>query len=518
MLRRRAHAALVVATAAVVVALSGCATPGADYPRTESTALAQPQQTALGRTAAARAAAHPGVSGFKLLPSGADGFALRAQLADAAERTLDVQYFTFANDDSGYLLMDAILRAAKRGVRVRLLLDDIDTSRFDAQLAAFDAHPGVEVRLYNPFPNRSMRALDFMSDFARVNRRMHNKSFTADNQAAIVGGRNVGNEYYGAGEGVEFTDLDIIAIGPIVRDVSDAFDLYWNSASAYPVASIVAPAPADARAKLEATFAATRADPDATVYLQALRESPEVRALLAEKLPFEWVEARLVRDEPRKTLDTTDDRSLLLLASLLPAIGEPQTSFDLVSPYFVPGERGTEVLTSLAKRGVRVRILTNSLAATDVGPVHAGYAKRREELLRAGVRLYEFKPAAAPLPTQSKKGIAGSRAGSLHAKTFAIDGRRIFVGSFNFDPRSARLNTEMGVVIESRTLAGRLVERLDKDLPAIAWEVRLRDDGALEWIDHGPAGEVRYSEEPASTAMRRAWIRGMSLLPIDWLL
>jgi putative cardiolipin synthase len=507
-----------LATFVLAALVAGCASLPPLDGRVESRALADTSATRLGRAIAPEVAAHGGRSGVYPLPSPADAFAARAFLAFTAERSLDVQYYMWHDDETGVLLLEALWRAAERGVRVRLLLDDIDTSRFDAQLAAFDAHPGVEVRLYNPFPNRSMRALDFMSDFARVNRRMHNKSFTADNQAAIVGGRNVGNEYYGAGEGVEFTDLDIIAVGPIVRDVSDAFDLYWNSASAYPAASIVAPAPADARAKLEATFAATRADPDATVYLQALRESPDVRALLAEKLPFEWVEARLVRDEPRKTLDTTDDRSLLLLASLLPAIGEPQTSFDLVSPYFVPGERGTEVLTSLAKRGVRVRILTNSLAATDVGPVHAGYAKRREELLRAGVRLYEFKPAAAPLPTQSKKGIAGSRAGSLHAKTFAIDGRRIFVGSFNFDPRSARLNTEMGVVIESRTLASRLVERLDNDLPRIAWEVRLRDDGALEWIDHGPAGEVRYSEEPESTAMRRAWIRGMSILPIDWLL
>jgi putative cardiolipin synthase len=275
-------------------------------------------------------------------------------------------------------------------------------------------------------------------------------------------------------------------------------------------------APQDAAASLDATFAATRADPEARAYLDALRESPQVRALLSQRLAFEWVDARVVRDEPRKTLDTTDDRSLLLLASLLPAIGEPQASFDLVSPYFVPGERGTEVLAALARRGVRVRVLTNSLAATDVGPVHAGYAKRREALLRAGVRLYEYKPASAPPATDAKKGFAGSRAGSLHAKTFAIDGRRLFVGSFNFDPRSARLNTEMGVVIESPALAGRLVARLDNDLPAIAWEVRLRDDGSLEWIEGD--GAVRYATEPGTSAVRRAWIRTLEAMPIDWLL
>ena len=507
-----------IATFVLAALVAGCASLPPLDGRVETRASADTATTRLGRAMVPDVAAHAGRSGIYPLPSPTDAFAARAFLAQAADRTLDVQYYIWHDDETGTLLFEALFRAAERGARVRLLLDDMDTSGQDERLAALDAHPNVEVRLYNPFPNRRLRSLDFVTDFARVNRRMHNKSFTADNQVTIVGGRNVGNEYYGAGEGVEFTDLDVIAVGPIVREVSAAFDLYWNSASAYPLASIVPPAPADARSTLEATFASTRADPDATAYFEALRESPQVRALLGDRLTLEWVEARLVRDDPRKTLDTTEDTSLLLLAALLPAIGEPDVSFDLVSPYFVPGERGTEVLAALAKRGVRVRILTNSLAATDVGPVHAGYAKRREALLRAGVRLYEFKPAAAPPPTSSKKGIAGSRAGSLHAKTFAIDGRRIFVGSFNFDPRSARLNTEMGVVIESRTLAGRLVERLDKDLPAIAWEVRLRDDGALEWIDHGPAGEVRYSEEPASTAMRRAWIRGMSLLPIDWLL
>jgi len=507
-----------LAAALTAALLAGCATLPPLDGRVETRALADTASTRLGRAVAPGVPAHAGRSGVQALVSSADAFAARAYLAQAADRTLDVQYYLWHDDETGTLLLEALWRAAERGVRVRMLLDDMGTASLDARLAAFDAHPNVEVRLYNPFANRRFRALDFASDFARVNRRMHNKSFTADNQATIVGGRNVGNEYYGAGDGVEFADLDLIAVGPIVRDVSAAFDLYWSSASAYPLASIVPAAPADARATLEATFASTRADPDATAYLAALRESPQVRDLLGQRLPLEWVDARLVRDEPRKTLDTTDDPSLLLLASLLPMFGEPETSFDLVSPYFVPGERGTAILAALAQRGVRVRVLTNSLAATDVGPVHAGYAKRRESLLRAGVRLYEFKPTSAPSPAGSKAGLAGSRAGSLHAKTFAIDGRRLFVGSFNFDPRSARLNTEMGVVVDSRALAGRLVERLDNNLAAIAWEVRLRDDGGLEWIEGTGAGEVRHATEPGTSALRRAWIRSLSLLPIDGLL
>ncbi len=501
----------------LVAWVAGCASLPPLDGRTDSRAATDTAATRLGRGVATSVASHPGRSGIHPLSTPSEAFAARVFLADAAERSLDVQYYLWHDDETGTLLLEALWRAAARGVRVRLLLDDINTSGQDARLAALDADPNVEVRLYNPFVHRRTRALDFVVDFDRANRRMHNKSFTADNQVAIVGGRNVGNEYYGAGEGVEFTDLDVVAIGPVVRDVSDAFDLYWNSPSAYPIASLV-PAPADGRALLEGAFAATRADPDASAYLAALRDSPQVRELVGGRLPYEWSDARVVRDEPGKTLDTTEDRSLLLLATLLPAIGEPRTSFDLVSPYFVPGERGTEVLVSLATRGVRVRILTNSLAATDVGPVHAGYAKRREALLRAGVRLYEFKPLAAPPATGAKKGIAGSRAGSLHAKTFAIDGARLFVGSFNFDPRSARLNTELGLVIDSPALARRLVERLDANLSAVAWEVRLRDDGALEWIDRGEGGEVRLADEPQTSALRRAWIRALSALPIDALL
>ena len=415
-----------LATLLFAAIVAGCATLPPQDARVASSARTDTATTRLGRALAPEVAAHPGLSGIHPLPSALAAFTARVYLARSADATLDVQYYLWHADASGTLLLEALRRAAERGVRVRFLLDDMGTSGQDARLAAFDAHPNVEVRLYNPFANRSMRAIDFTTDFARVNRRMHNKSFTADNQATIVGGRNVGNEYYGAGEGVEFADLDVLAVGAVVRDVSAAFDLYWNSASAYPAARILAPA-ADPRALLEQTFDALREDPDARDYVEALRESPDVQALLGARLRLEWTQATLVRDDPRKTLDTADDRSLLLLAALLPAIGEPQRSFDLVSPYFVPGERGTEVLAGLARRGVRVRVLTNSLAATDVGPVHAGYAKRREALLRAGVELHEFKPAAAPPPSEAKKGFAGSRAGSLHAKTFAIDARKIFV-------------------------------------------------------------------------------------------
>jgi putative cardiolipin synthase len=347
---------------------------------------------------------------------------------------------------------------------------------------------------------------------------MHNKSFTADNQATIVGGRNIGNEYAGAGEGVVFEDLDVIAVGAAVREVSKAFDLYWNSPSAYPAASLTAPAGPDGGAFLEARFAATRADPTAVEYLTMLRETQLVRDLLGGDLQLEWTRAQVFRDDPAKTLDAIASKDALLLDALLQAIGRPERAFDLVSPYFVPGERGSTELAALARGGVAVRVLTNSLAATDVAAVHAGYAKRRRDLLEAGVRLYELKPVLEGGRDTRKRKSGGSSSASLHAKTFALDRSRIFVGSFNFDPRSAHLNTEMGLLIDSPALARRLAEAFDARIPRDSYEVRAAQTGGLEWVERTPEGEVRHDTEPQTGALRRLWIRFLSILPIEWLL
>ena len=259
----RSRSSLLVALAAL---MAGCATLPSLEGRTTTTALTDTAETRLGRAVAADVAANPGKTGIHPVFKPHDAFAARALLAAHAEKSLDVQYYIWHGDQTGYLLFEALLKAAERGVRVRLLLDDINTSGLDPTIAVLDAHPNIEVRLYNPVAQRGARALNFLTDFERVNRRMHNKSFTVDNQVSIVGGRNIGNEYFAAGEGVAFVDLDVIAIGPAVRDVSNQFDLYWNSPSAYPAASLVgAPAPDDA-ATLDAKFKSTRSDPAAVVY------------------------------------------------------------------------------------------------------------------------------------------------------------------------------------------------------------------------------------------------------------
>ena len=515
---RRAFKGGLVLFAAMLAA--ACATLPPAGGRIESHAVEPDSRTRLGTAVEPLAAAHPGKSGIHPLVVASDAFAARVLLAAAAERTLDVQYYIWHADETGVLLLQALHNAAARGVRVRLLVDDQNTRGTEPLLAALAARPNVEVRLYNPFANRSLRALGYLGDFERLNRRMHNKSFTADNQVAIVGGRNIGNEYFGAGSEVPFKDLDVIAIGPAVPEVSAQFDLYWNSASAYPIASVLTPAGEQDAAAFAERVAAVRQSAEAQAYLDVVRDTPLVRQLLDRTLDLEWATAHVVRDDPAKTLDPEVDRGMLMLAQLIEGESGPQRSFDVISPYFVPGERGTEILGRLARKGVRVRVLTNSLAATDVAVVHSGYAKRRCDLARAGVQLYELKPVVEDVPVRKKdKPDGGSSAASLHAKTFAADGSRIFVGSFNFDPRSALLNTEMGLVIASPLLAARLSKAFDEAIPANAYEIRARPgEPCLAWVERKAGSEVVHDTEPGSSWLGRAWLSVLMALPLDWML
>jgi len=510
--------------------LSGCASLPGNVERTASTAVTNTGDTRLGKDVRTRTAAHPGKSGIHPLLIAEDAFAARIVLARTAERSLDLQYYIWHADTTGQLLWAAIWEAAERGVRVRLLLDDANTGGLDPTLAALDAHPNIEVRLFNPFPNRGFRAGDFATDFARVNRRMHNKSFTADNQVTIVGGRNVGDEYYGANMDVGFQDLDVMGIGPVVHEVSDEFDLYWNCASAYPAASIIAPSKAASTATLRAGWEQVRQKTEAQHYLEAVRQTPLLAQIANDDLRFEWTTAKVVHDDPAKIQESTDRTDLQLLPVLEEAFGKPKRELDLVSPYFVPGVNGTKTLVTLAQSGIKVRVLTNSLAATDVSPVHAGYSKYRMELLRGGVVLYELKPGSAVPPPgrdddeDHRRGLPGSGSGgssaaSLHAKTFGVDRERIFVGSYNLDPRSARLNTEMGVIIDGPELAGGLARQFETNIPNKAYLVRLGPDGqGIEWIDTEATGQTTLTTEPGAGAGKRMWIDILEILPIEWLL
>ncbi len=492
--------------------------------RTRSRAIADTDDTPLGQAIAPAAKAHPGLSGIHPLPGPLEAFAARVLLAKAATRSIDAQYYMWRDDQTGTLLFDELRDAATRGVRVRLLLDDNNTAGMDPIIAQLDAHENIEVRLFNPFVIRKPRLLGFLTDFARLNRRMHNKSFTVDNQATIIGGRNVGDEYFGADDGALFVDLDVLAVGPVVRQVSADFDDYWSSASAYPAARIVRPADGKSGPAIAARAAAVRSDPQARRYLDAIREQPFVTDLVGGRLSLEWVPVRMVSDDPAKGLGRAK-RNELLVSELRKVLGEPRRWLGLVSGYFVPTKAGTDAFVQMAGNGVEVTILTNSLTATDVPIVHAGYAKWRKPLLEAGVRLYEMHgPVGSKGPSRRVSGVGstGSRlsgAGSaLHAKTFSVDRARVFVGSFNFDPRSANLNTELGFVIDSPSLAERMREAFARAAPATAYEVRLSEGGELLWVERRGGREVLHATEPGTSAWQRALVAILAQLPIDWLL
>ncbi len=502
-------AALALAT------LGACSTLPKVAP-TPSHYVAETGDTTLARTLDPLLRARPGLNGVLPLADGRDAFGMRLQLAAAAERTLDAQYFIWHDDRAGTLLFDALRAAGDRGVRVRLLLDDANSLGLDGMLAALDAHPHIEVRVFNAFHQRGARFLGYLTEFGRLNRRMHNKSFTADNRATIVGGRNIGDEYFGSGDGELFGDFDVLAVGPVATAVSRQFDDYWNSPAAYPVSGFARGADALPR-PLPELADALRAQPDTARFLADIDTARLARALAGDLTLLRWVPASLVTDDASKVTHPRPGRDSRILREMADRIGPAKERVDIISPYFVPGKRGTQGLVELAQRGVEVRVLTNSLAATNHAVVHAGYLKRRRALLRAGVHLFEMQ-AEHPEYTSHQRGFAASSGAVLHAKIFAVDRRWLFVGSYNVDPRSAHLNSEMGLILDDPQMAGAVAAAFDRNFADVAWEVQARDDGGLQWVERGGGAERVLRVEPRTGLAVRVGVRLVSLLPIDWLL
>lgn len=479
----------------------------------------------LAGLAAAEAARHPGKSGVAILHDGVDAFASRAILAAMATHSLDLQYYIWQGDTSGRLLMQALLQAADRGVRVRLLLDDNGTAGLDKELAALDAHPDIEVRLFNPFVIRRPKMVGYIMDFSRLNRRMHNKAFIADNAAAVIGGRNVGDEYFGASATSQFDDLDLLSFGPVVPELSADFDRYWESRSSYPVSAILPPAPPGAVAQLRRSLVDHAAGPLADRYATAIRENLLASRDAGTELDLEWAPVTMLSDDPAKGQGEVP-RGALLADQLALRVGAPAERLSLVSAYFVPGREGTVGLGQLAAKGIEVDVMTNALEATDVAAVHAGYARHRETLLKAGVRIWEQKSAPGERTRlriglsagSGRKPVIVASGTSLHAKTMAVDDKRLFVGSFNFDPRSVALNTELGFLIESPKLAEQLHSGVDAEVRARAYEVRLSPEGRLQWLDRQGGKTVVHDTEPGTRWYQRLAVRALALLPIDWLL
>ena len=459
---------------------------------------------------------HPGKCGILALDDSLDAFAARYRLAEMAERTLDIQYYIWENDMSGRLLFAVLLAAARRGVHVRLLLDDNNTPGLDDTLQLLDGHPNIEVRLFNPFSFRMLRALGYLTDFARLNRRMHNKSFTVDGVVTLVGGRNVGDAYFGAGQEPLFPDLDVMAIGPVVQDVADDFERYWRCGSVSTLKSVLSLSEQEITERIELPESWYN-DEITRRYLHKLETSQFMSQLEHASLPLIWAKTRLLSDDPAKG-EGKAQRHSLLPQRLFDVMGSPEERIDIISAYFVPTRAGVAQLLQLVRKGVRIAILTNSLAANDVAVVHAGYARWRKKLLRYGVELYELKPTREHETVVHDRGLTGNSGSSLHAKTFSIDGRNVFIGSLNFDPRSTLLNTEMGFVIESESLATLIHKRFTESQRNAAWQLRLDRWGRINWVDHQNDREVVLKKEPATGFWKRVLVRLATILPVEWLL
>ncbi len=492
------------------------------YTRISSSALANTGFSTLGLGVSQRISEHPGMSGIELLEDGIDAFAIRKVLLENAERSIDLQYYIWHDDLTGNLMLEQVRAAAARGVRVRMLLDDNGIAGLDDALRWMADLPNIEVRLFNPFRCRRFKPLDFLFRFHRANRRMHSKSFTVDNQVTIVDGRNIGDEYFAAKREGVFADLDAVCIGPVVQDVSDCFDRFWNSPLAAPLKELMPPIVGETERELTSRSSRRSSGLESVSYVDAVAKAPLLGRIERGEIELTWAPVQLVSDPPDKVVGTREEGGPLLDA-LSEIIGEPASELLIVSAYFVPTDSGADALAGMAQRGVDVRVLTNSYASTDVGAVHAGYAKHRTKLVRAGVSLFEV-PAPDDDPKTARKFVRtgsrerdGSPGSTLHAKAFSVDGVRLFVGSLNFDPRSFSLNTELGIVIDSVALAKQMREAFDTTVARNTYRVVL-DDGEIGWIDARDDDPVIERIEPGTTFSSRLLVRALERFPIDWLL
>jgi putative cardiolipin synthase len=499
--------------------LAACASlpPQANRPKT--VALQDTESTRLGALFVPEEQAHPGGSAFHLLQDPTDAIVARITLADTAERSLDLQYYIWHDDLIGRELANAVLKAADRGVRVRVLLDDLGTNADDQVLLTLSSHPNLKIRLFNPVASRHFKSLASALEFSRVDRRMHNKALIADNEAAILGGRNIGDEYFGASDVVAFGDLDVLVHGTIVRKVSGAFDEFWNSESSYSIEQLMGhPADPSALAAYRAKlYEYVKSEHDSPYVVQARQRLATV--LEPGETSFAWGEATLLYDDPSKVTRDPNDPQGHLMTRFEALNLKPEHEMLIISPYFVPGKEGVAWMSDLTAHGVRVTVLTNSLAATDVVAVNAGYEHYREDLLKAGVHIYELKPVGSTNVKSQRKFFGSSRA-SLHAKTYVFDRQSVFIGSMNLDPRSSKLNTEIGVLCNSPAIAGQVVDDVEPHLDQIAWRVELRTDAngskRVVWIDTAENGTVtELDSEPDVSFGRRTSIWFMGLLPIE---
>lgn len=507
----------------VLVALSmlGCSTlpRGADSPKTPSFALERPEDTRLGRRLLAASEHHQDESGYHIINSGIDGLVTRIQMIDAAERTIDMQYFIFRGDRTGLLIGEALERAADRGVRVRILVDDGDTVAGDQKILALGRYPNIEVRIFNPFDYRGhnafLRQLDFVFHKGRLDYRMHNKLMVVDNCVALIGGRNIGAQYFQVEPDSQFADDDAFAAGEIGAKLSKTFDSYWNSEFSVPSTSL--PLPKERSKEAVVSLEAGGVD-----YRARVASGNPFQDLIKDDGALHWAKATVVCDSPdKKDVELRKKRGHLMAPEVTHAMGKVNRELLMVTPYFVPSDSEIALLGELRTRNAKVGILSNSLESAPALSAQSGYDKFRIRLLESGAQLYEVR-ALLSSTRGSGQTRAISRYGTygLHAKLYVMDRQLLYIGSMNYDQRSWRINTEVGLLIESPAIAEEVAHRFDAMVsPDAAYRVFLDFDSKgrpdLRWaaeIDHR---KVEFTHEPSRGYWQRTKVEILGLLPIE---
>ena len=487
--------------------LAGCASAPLDYPRQESTAVADTSATFLAAESAAWMDGRTSTNGFYPLVEGLDAFGARLSLMSEAEVSIDAQYFLMKPDSAGLVFVAGLVEAADRGVRVRLLLDDVFTSVDDKSFQWLDLHPNIEVRIFNPISRKGVYTLNYLGNFSVANRRMHNKSFIADNQVAVVGGRNIAVEYFQLESEGEFLDFDMLAVGPVVHEVSTEFDLYWNDAFAVPMEAFYRDYSEQEMDDISARLQQAMADAGDGIYGAAMNTQLMID-FYAEKLRPYLAEAEVVYDDPQKLREKISDEHKALANRMRELFDESAQEVIIFTPYFIPGKDGVEYLEGLIDRGVEVIVITNSLATNNHTAVHSAYAGYRKDLLKAGVELWEARANAAKIVTDDGDEV-GPEHLTLHTKGVIVDRRIFFVGSLNFDPRSIDINTEMGVLIDSEPMVSEMAVNLSDEILRIAYRLELNDKNKIEWHAVINGEEVVETKEPLTSGWRRfsAWFQ-----------
>lgn len=461
-------------------------------------------------------------SGFYLLSENTDAFIARFALATAAEKTLDIQYYIMHNDASGQYLAYAILSAADRGVKVRILVDDINLSGRDSRLKMLSQHENIQIRIFNPLSNRNwFKNIELIINLDRAGRRMHNKTFIIDGSAAIIGGRNIGDEYFDARHKMNYVDLDLLTIGPIVNDITNSFNDYWRSQWATRIedlskTQVIKKQLRSIRNKLKDRWHHLKN----TKYFEALKQADLTQRIINKEVSFIWAEAHLFYDCPEKLNPDTSDKTIHVGPQVMPYFEQAKKQLLLASPYFVPGNIGVQWFDKRQQQGVQIKILTNSLASTDVTAVHAGYKKYRKGLLQTGLDLFELKPSARPSILKTKRYFNKSGSVSLHAKYMVLDQRYVFIGSANLDPRSENLNTEIGIMVDSEELAKQATQLFERATSAEnCYRLSLdKKKGDVIWQTLNNGKKVHYRHDPGASLFKKVKVYLLSLLPIEELL